>query len=53
MKYGYAHGSTDDQNHAMQLAALKNAGCMIVFTHDGISGCDDEASCFGALPQDP
>jgi len=38
MKYGYAHGSTDDQNHAMQLAALKNAGCMIVFTHDGISG---------------
>lgn len=38
MKYGYARVSTDDQNTAMQLAALKRAGCRTVFTDDGISG---------------
>ena len=27
MKYGYARVSTDDQNPAMQLAALRKAGC--------------------------
>jgi DNA invertase Pin-like site-specific DNA recombinase len=27
MKYGYARVNTEDQNQAMQLAALKKAGC--------------------------
>jgi len=31
MKYGYARVSTDDQNPALQLAALKNVGCKTVF----------------------
>ena len=34
MKYGYARLSTDDQNPAMQLAALKKAGCKNVFTDE-------------------
>jgi DNA invertase Pin-like site-specific DNA recombinase len=38
MKYGYARVSTDDQNPALQLAALKSAGCKTVFTDDGLSG---------------
>src|ERR1019366_1608499 len=38
MKYGYARVSTDDQNPALQLAALKNAGCKAVFKDDGPSG---------------
>jgi DNA invertase Pin-like site-specific DNA recombinase len=38
MKYGYARVSTDDQNTALQLAALKNAGCKTVFKDDGLSG---------------
>jgi DNA invertase Pin-like site-specific DNA recombinase len=38
MKYGYARVSTDDQTPAPQLAALKKAGCKIVFKDDGISG---------------
>ena len=37
MKYGYARASTDDQNPALQLAALKNAGCKAVFKDDGPS----------------
>jgi DNA invertase Pin-like site-specific DNA recombinase len=28
MKYGYARVSTDDQNSALHLAALKRAGCL-------------------------
>jgi DNA invertase Pin-like site-specific DNA recombinase len=31
MKYGYARVSTDDQNPALQLAALKKAVCQTVF----------------------
>lgn len=38
MKYGYARVSTDDQNTALQLAALKKAGCRQTFTDQGISG---------------
>jgi DNA invertase Pin-like site-specific DNA recombinase len=38
MKYGYARVSTDDQTPALQLAALKKAGCKTIFKADGISG---------------
>jgi DNA invertase Pin-like site-specific DNA recombinase len=40
MKYGYARVSTDDQTPALQLAALKNAGCRTktIFKDDGRSG---------------
>jgi DNA invertase Pin-like site-specific DNA recombinase len=37
MKYGYACVSTEDQNPAMQLAALKMDGCKVVFK-DEITG---------------
>jgi len=38
LKYGYARVSTDDQNTALQLAALKKAGCKQVFKDEGLSG---------------
>lgn len=38
MKYGYARVSTDDQDPAMQLAALKKGGCRQPFTDHGVSG---------------
>lgn len=38
MKYGYSRVSTDDQTPALQLAALKKAGCKTVFKDDGLSG---------------
>jgi DNA invertase Pin-like site-specific DNA recombinase len=38
MKYGYARVSTDDQPPALQLAALKKAGCKTVFKDEGLSG---------------
>ena len=38
MKYGYARVSTDDQNPALQLVALKKAGCKTIFKDEGISG---------------
>ena len=37
-KVGYARVSIDDQNPALQLAALKKAGCKTVFKDEGISG---------------
>ena len=37
MKYGYARVSTEDQNPAMQLAALKKEGCKTVFK-DEVTG---------------
>jgi DNA invertase Pin-like site-specific DNA recombinase len=37
MKYGYARVSTDDQTPALQLAALKKAGCKTIF-EDELSG---------------
>jgi hypothetical protein len=38
MKYGYARVSKDEQNPAMQLAALEKARCHQTFTDEGISG---------------
>ncbi len=38
MKYGYARVSTTDQNTALQLTALKKAGCKQVFKDEGLSG---------------
>jgi hypothetical protein len=38
MKYGYARVSTDDQTPALQLAALKRAGCKVILKDDGLSG---------------
>ncbi|MGD1072457.1 MAG: recombinase family protein [Bryobacteraceae bacterium] len=38
MKYGYARVSTDDQNPALQPAALKKAGCKTLFKEEGLSG---------------
>jgi DNA invertase Pin-like site-specific DNA recombinase len=38
MKYGYARVSTDDQNSALQLTALKKAGCKKIFKDEGQSG---------------
>jgi len=37
MKFGYARVSTDDQNPALQLAALRT-GCKTIFKDEGISG---------------
>src|ERR1035441_5019558 len=38
MKYGYARVSTDDQNPALQLAALKKDECKTIFKDKGLSG---------------
>src|SRR5271166_806448 len=38
MEYGYARVSTDDQNPAMQLAALKKAGCKTPVFKDELPG---------------
>ena len=38
MKYGYARVSTDDQNPAMQLGALKKAGCKTPVFKDELTG---------------
>ena len=38
MKLGYARTSTDDQTTALQLAALKKAGCATIHEDKGISG---------------
>jgi len=38
MKVGYARVSTDEQNPALQIDALRKAGCDKVFTDKGVSG---------------
>ena len=38
MKFGYARVSIDEQTPALQLAALRNAGCKAIFKDDGLSG---------------
>ena len=38
MKYGHARVSADDQRPALQLAALKRAGCKTLFKDEGLSG---------------
>jgi DNA invertase Pin-like site-specific DNA recombinase len=52
MKIGYCRVSTDDQNPALQLAALKRAGCRKIFT-DKATGAHikrpELAKCFKAL----
>ena len=56
MKYGYARVSTDDQNSALQLAALKKAGCKTLFEDEGISGATTKRPalprCLKALQAD-
>lgn len=42
MLIGYARVSTDDQNSAMQLDALRSAGCERLFCDEGISGAATE-----------
>jgi DNA invertase Pin-like site-specific DNA recombinase len=54
MKYGYARVSTDDQSTALQLAALKRAGCKTLFKDEGLSGATTKRPsllrCFKAMP---
>ena len=57
MKYGYARVGTDDQNPALQLAALKGAGCKTVFKDEGKFGATTKrpalSQCLKALqPRD-
>jgi len=37
-QYGYARVSTDDQSTALQIAALRRAGCKTLFKDEGLSG---------------
>ena len=46
MKYGYARVSTGDQSPALQIAALKKAGCKTVFKDEGLSGATVNALPF-------
>jgi hypothetical protein len=45
MKYNHARVSTDDQSIALQLAALKLAGCKLLFKDEGLSGAVMHAAC--------
>ena len=52
-KYGYARVSTDNQKPALQLDALKKAGCEKIFTDKRLSGATIQrpalARCLKAL----
>ena len=52
MKYGYTRVSTDDQTPALQLAALKKAGCKTVFKGRWIVRGDQGAPCPAPLSQE-
>jgi DNA invertase Pin-like site-specific DNA recombinase len=52
MKYGYARVSTDDQSTALQLAALKRAGCKTIFKDEGLSGATTKLPCLTQLTID-
>jgi DNA invertase Pin-like site-specific DNA recombinase len=45
MKIGYARVSTDEQNPALQLAALEKAGCEKVYKDGGSQG-NSSTVCF-------
>lgn len=47
MKHGYARTSTDDQTTALQLAALKKAGCKTIHEDKGISGAVRQRPALG------
>ncbi len=49
MLIGYARVSTDEQNLAMQLDALRAAGCQQVFCDEGISGAETERRALNQL----
>jgi DNA invertase Pin-like site-specific DNA recombinase len=53
MTYGYARVSTEEQNAALQLAALQQAGYTRIFKDEGLSGTTTKrpalARCLQAL----
>jgi DNA invertase Pin-like site-specific DNA recombinase len=53
MKHGYARTSTDDQTTALQLAALRQAGCHPIHEDKGVSGAHSQrpalSRCLAAL----
>ena len=52
MKYGYARVSTEDRSIALQLAALKRAGCKTIFKDEGLSGATTKLPCLTQLTID-